>query len=87
MNTCAPKGENWTLDIHIGLFSVCPEVSNLTMQTVHSLQPAYSRVRPAHLSLRCSSISYVNMSTLLGYRDLQLWAPVRRTVGLVNRIR
>ena len=78
---------HWTLDIHIGLFSVCPHVSNLTMQSVHSLQPAYSRVGPAHLSLRCSTISYANMSTLLGYKDLNLWAPVRRIVGLVNRIR
>ena len=77
---------HWSLNIHIGLFSVCPQVSNLTVQTVHTLQPAY-RARPAHLSLKCSAISYTNMSTLLGHRDLHLWAPVKRTMGLVNRIR
>ena len=71
----------WSLDIHIGLFSVCPEVSNLTKLS--------SDTRPwlAHISITCSSINYANMTTLLGYEDLQLWAPIRRTVGLVNRIR
>ena len=72
---------HWSLDIHIGLFSICPEVSNLTNLS------SYARPWVAHISITCSPINYTNLTTLLGYRDLQLWAPVRHTVGLVSRIR
>ena len=69
----------WDLDIHIGFFSVCPQVDPLSL-------PDYT-MRPVLPLLNCSTISYRQLSSQVTQADLGLWAPVRKTTRVVSRIR
>ena len=69
----------WDLDIHIGFFSVCPQLDPLSL-------PDYSTMTTLP-DLNCTTISYRQMGTQVTQADLGLWAPVRKTTRVVSRIR
>ena len=69
----------WDLDIHIGFFSVCPQLDPLFLPD--------SSTMTTLPSLNCTTISYRQMSTQVTQADLGLWAPVKRTMHVVSRIR
>ena len=70
--------QSWDLDIHIGFFSVCPQLDPLSL-------PDYTTIPMPRLN--CSTISYTSLTREVTSKDLGLWAPARKTRHVVRRIR
>ena len=70
--------QSWDLDIHIGFFSVCPQLDPLSL-------PDYTTIPMPRLN--CSTISYTSLTREVTSKDLGLWAPARKTCHVVRRIR
>jgi len=71
--------ELWDLDIHIGLFTVCPQLNldNMPNFTLKSTVP----------KLSCASIPYHQLDSLVTHSMMGLWYPVTRTARVISRIR
>ena len=72
-----------SLHVHIGLFSVCPQLINITFNPMD--KDPYKT--PSIPSFKCSAISFKNISSIPHQNDLLLWAPVKKTQSLIYVIR
>ena len=80
------QSERWILDIHIGLFSLCPHISNMFPESDLN-RTSWTKFKYQYPSLSCASIQYNTLFTKIEQPELLLWAPVRRTQEVVDSIR